>query len=256
MDENSTTDATDNDTGVSEDTQPEEAVETEAEVETNDATSQEAPQGDEPPAEESSEETEAEDNSTAEWLKKKGVDPKSPEAIEKVAEMARNAEKAMHAKAAKASALEKASQITDDQVPADATPEVRDSVRTRNLELRLDIQDWKMRNPDKVVHEAEMVKVLTDPTKKALVQDGYLSLDDVYSIARGGNTEAAKSQGKKEALESLAQKQTAAVPKGNAVTSVNSPTRITSENVDELIAANDQKWFESNYEAINKALSA
>lgn len=213
-------------------------------------TSQDAPKDEEPaPA----------DNSTVEWLKKKGVDPNSPEAIEKVAEMARNAEKAMHEKAQKASELEKSTRITEEQYPADATPEQVERINVRNLELRLDIKDWKQNNPDKLAHEAEMIKVLSDPIKKEMVQSGYLSLDDVYAMAVGSNPDTlanVKSQGKKEALETLAQKQQAAVPVGNAVrSSVSGDTKITPQNVDQLVAKNDLAWFKANQEAINQAMA-
>lgn len=210
--------------------------------------SQEAPKEDEPAKA---------DNSTTAWLEAKGIDPKSPEAIEKVAEMARNAEKAMHQKAQKASELEKVAKISDEEIPVDATPEVRDNVRVRNLELKFDVQQWKVQNPDKVAHEAEMVKVLADPTKKALVQEGYLSLDDVYSIARGGDVEATKSQGKREALETLAQKQQAAVPVGNAVNPSGSASasKITPQNVDQLVKGMSVQEYQKRLPEINAALN-
>lgn len=235
-----------NDQGQAVEPQPEAPEPAEAVAPATD-NSQEAPQTEEPSKE---------DNSTSEWLKKKGVDPTSPEAIEKVAEMARNAEKAMHEKAQKASELEKTAKITDDQIPVDATQEQLDNVRVRNLELKLDIQEWKRSNPDKLEKEAEMVKVLQDPIKKSLVQEGYLTLDDVYSIAQAGNQEAAKSQGKREALENLAQKQQAAVPTGNAVNPSGGTTeQITAENVDRLVAQHDLNWFRQNQAAINKAMA-
>jgi hypothetical protein len=225
-------------------TEPAEAADDQTE------TSQDAPQEEEPASA---------DNSTTEWLKKKGVDPSSPEAIEKVAEMARNAEKAMHEKAQKASELEKTAKITEEQIPLDATPEQVERIGVRNLELRLDIRDWKSNNPDKLAHEAEMVKVLSDPVKKELVQGGYITLDDVYAMAVGGNPDTianVKSQTKKETLQSLAQKQQAAVPVGNAVrSSVSGDTKITPQNVDQLVAKNDLAWFKANQEAINQAMA-
>jgi hypothetical protein len=212
--------------------------------------SQEAPTDDEPASA---------DNSTVEWLKKKGVDPNSPEAIEKVADMARNAEKAMHEKAQKASELEKTAKITEDQVPYDATPEERDNVRVRNLELKFDIQEWKRSNPDKLAHEAEMVKVLADPVKKELVQAGYISLDDVYSMAVGGNPETiqnVKSQTERETLQKLAQKQQAAVPAGNAVASSGTGAEpITPQNVDRMVASMSVEEYSKRLPEINAAMA-
>lgn len=234
---------------LTEESQPEVTEQAEA-ADDQPETSQDAPQETEPATA---------DNSTTEWLKKKGVDPSSPEAIEKVAEMARNAEKAMHEKAQKASELEKTAKITEEQIPLDATPQERDNVRVRNLELKFDIQAWKQSNPDKLAHEDEMVEVLSDPIKRELVQGGYISLDDVYSMAIGSNPDTianVKSQAKKDTLQSLAQKQQAAVPAGNAVRSSGSGEQaITPQNVDQLVGQNSLEWFQQNLDAINRALA-
>lgn len=157
-----------------------------------------------------------------------------------------------------ASELEKASKITNEQLPDDATPEQVDNVRIRNLELTMEVQRWKLANPDKLAQEQAMVNVLSDPNKRAMVQEGYLSLDDVYSIAKStsGSDDDLKSQGKREALETLAHTQQAAVPRGNAVNSVPSnESAITPQNVDALVGQNDLAWFEKNREAINKAMA-
>lgn len=175
--------------------------------------------------EETQEESPAEDTSDADklrkWAEAKGLTLDSDNAV-KAAQMAREAEKAMHQKAQKASELEKSTKIAEEQVPEDATEQQKDNIRARNLELRMDIRDWKDANPDKVGDEAKMVEVLGDPTKKALLQEGYLSIDDVWKLAAGGDTtrtETAEQNGKTKALKSLAQKQQAAVPTGNATTS-------------------------------------
>lgn len=195
------------------------------------------------------------DDQLAKFAESKGLELDSENA-RKAAKMAMNAERAMHEKAQKASELERAAKISDDQVAPDATPEQRDNVRVRNLELLFEAQQWKQTNPDKAQYENAMVEVLNDPTKRALVQEGYLSLDDVYNIARGGDLDAVKSEAKKQTLTELAQKQQAAVPTGNAVTNAGgASTKITPQNVDRLVAQNDQKWFEANYDAINQAMA-
>lgn len=138
--------------------------------------------------------------------------------------------------------LEKATNINDDQVAQDATPEERENVRLRNIELRMEIQGWKLQNPDKTALEGEMVKILADPNKKALVQGGYLSLDDVYSLAKASapdNSEQVKSQAKREALESLAHKQQAAVPTGSATNPGTAPKEKPFEELS--IAEMEQK---------------
>lgn len=128
--------------------------------------------------------------------------------------------------------LEKATAVTADQVPADATPEQKDNIRLRSLELKLEAQNWKQSNPDKAALEPAMVKLLTeDPNKKLLVQEGLLSYDDVYAMAKGSNDDSAtvKSQGAQAALKSLASKQQAAVPAGNAVTNGTPKTKPFAE---------------------------
>lgn len=208
---------------------------------------------------ESEEKTEAtsepsEDEQLAKFAATKGLELDSDNA-KKAAKMAMNAEKLMHNKANKVSELERVAKITEEQIPADFTPQQVDTVRMRNLELKFDIQQWKTNNPDKLELESEMVKIVSDPTKRQLVQEGYLSLDDVYSMARGSNVDAVKSQGKREALESLAHKQQAAVPTGNAVNSSMTTNTITSQNVDKMVATHDLNWFIKNQDAINRAMA-
>lgn len=200
------------------------------------------------------------DNSTVEWLKKKGVDPTSPEAIEKVAEMARNAEKAMHEKAQKARELEKTTEIKAEEVPVDATPQDIDNIRVRNIEMRQELNDWRLNNPDKRDYEEAMTQVLNeDPAIKAMVREGYMSIDKLYAIAKGmdsGREETVKSETKKQTLQELAQKQQAAVPAGNAVApSGTGAEPITPQNVDKLVAQNDLNWFMKHQEEINRAMA-
>lgn len=174
----------------------------------------------------------------------------------KAAKMAMEAEKRMHQATKRSSELEKAASVTDNEIDPNATPEQRDYTKSRNLELRMDISDWKRTNPDKLDAESDMVKVLSDPVKKAMVHEGYLSLDDVYAIAKAGNTDAVKSQGKREALQNLAHKQQAAVPRGNAVNpSGMGAESITPQNVDRLVGQHDLAWFEKNRDAINQAMA-
>lgn len=214
--------------------------------------SQEAPKEEEPAKA---------DNSSVEWLKKKGIDPTSPEAIEKVAEMARNAEKAMHEKAQKASELEKTVQTTAEDIPVDATQSEIDSARVRNIELRQQLLDWRLANPDKREAEAKMTELLAQkPNLKELVRAGYLDFNELHAIAKGsdaGHDDTVKSQGKREALETLAQKQQAAVPQGNAVnpSGTNSASKITPQNVDQLVKQNDLEWFKAHQAEINAAMA-
>lgn len=233
-------------------------METGAEAQLVEVEQTEAVETTEQPEEQTEEATEpSEDGELAKFAAAKGLELDSENA-KKAAKMAMNAEKLAGRQASRAGELEKATKITDDQLPEGATPQQYDNVRMRNLELKFNVQEWKSNNPEKAALESEMVKVLADPTKLLLVQEGYLSLDDVYSIARANNSNLEselKSQGKQEALKSLAQKQKASVPRGNAVNTAARTESITRENVNQLIAQNGQQWFEKNYEAINRALA-
>lgn len=140
----------------------------------------------------------------------------------------------------KAQELEKATNISPDQLPADITPQQQENVRLRNLEMKLDIQSWKMQNQDKLALEGEMIKVLGDPNIKAMVQEGALSLDHIYKIAKADapdNSAEVKSQVKKETLSNLAHKQQAAVPTGHATNPSATPaTKKANETLEEMRA--------------------
>jgi hypothetical protein len=160
------------------------------------------------------------DEELKKYAESNGIELDSPGAI-KAAQLARKSQSEATRNYQKSQELEKATNITQEQLPADATPQQHENVRIRNLELQIGISNWKQSNPEKLALEKEMIGVLSDHNKKYLVQEGYLSLDDVYSIAKANspdNSAEIKSQGKQEALKSLAQKQQAAVPTGNATT--------------------------------------
>lgn len=196
-----------------------------------------------------------EDNSddVAEFLKKKGIDPNSEDALKKVADMARNAEKAMHDKARKASELEKTLSTTSDDIAENVAlqtgqdPEVLK--RLQRVEVKETVRDFWAENPDAQAFEQEMIDELQ--VRPHLAGD----LDALWAVVQSKNGDVLKSQGKKEALESLAHKQQAAVPSGNAVqpNGMGAP-KITPQNVDQLVAQNDMKWFRDNYAAINAAM--
>lgn len=161
------------------------------------------------------------DEKLQKFASSQGIELDSPSAI-KAAQIAMKARSEATKNYKRSTELEKATNITQDQLPEDASPVVQENARIRNLELQIGIQGWKASNPDKLELEGEMVKVLSDPIKKQLVQEGYLSLDDVYNLARASapdTTADVKSQAKQEALQSLAHKQQAAVPTGHATTS-------------------------------------
>ena len=227
--------------------QPEEAEQAEAVETTNEPEVQ---------AVEATSEPSEEDEQLQKFAEAKGLELDSDNA-KKAAKMAMNAEKLMHNKANKASELERTmSGMSDESAEqvASATgqdPEVLK--RLQRMEVKDSIRDFWDSNPDARQYESEMASIA--------VESGLYGTPDAilkasYAIAQSQNSEALKSQGKQEALKSLAHKQQAAVPRGNAVTSsMTSADTITPQNVNDLVSRNDQKWFEANYAAINKAMA-
>lgn len=226
--------------------QPEEAEQAEAVETTNEPEEQVA---------EATSEPSEEDEQLARFAEAKGLELDSDNA-KKAAKMAMNAKKLMHNKANKASELERTmSGMSDESAEqvASATgqdPEVLK--RIQRMEVKDSIRDFWDSNPDARQYEAEMATIAVE---SGLFGSPEAILKASYAIAQSQNSEALKSQGKQEALKSLAHKQQAAVPRGNAVTSSMTSNTITPQNVDRLVAQNDQKWFESNYAAINKAMA-
>ena len=114
-----------------------------------------------------------------------------------------------------------------------------------------------IQNPEARQFEDEMTKVLDE--RPYLVND----LDAVLDIAKGrsySNPEqiaAARKAGAKEALNTVAQAQRGAPPKASANQSGYEGNRITSENVDQLIAQHmgDKKWYDEHKAEIDAALA-
>lgn len=120
----------------------------------------------------------------------------------------------------KATEMEKTmTAMSDDsaQQTAEATgqdPEVLK--RLQRMEVKQSIGDFWDENPNARKYEKEMAKIAVD---SGLFGSPEAILKASYAIALSDDQAAVKSQGKREALESLAHKQQAAVPTGNATTS-------------------------------------
>jgi hypothetical protein len=191
---------------------------------------------------------------TSEWLKKKGIDVNDPEAITKLAKSAREAERAMHAKAQKASELEKTIESKADEYAEQTALETGQDPellkRVQRVEVQSTVRDFFAENPEAKESEQAMIAELQ--------QRPYLAgdLDALYKVVKASDLESVKSQASKDTLTKLAQNQQAAVPTGNAVNSSNmGEAAITPQNVDQLVGSHDSAWFEKNYEAINKAMA-
>jgi len=231
------------------DTESAEAVEqtTDTEGETEEATSK--------PSQGSTQVVTEEDEQLAKFAAAKGLELDSDNA-KKAAKMAMNAEKLMHNKANKASELERTMSTMSDESAeqvAQATGQNPEYLkRLQRMEVKDSIREFWDANPDARQYETEMAQIAVE---SGLYGSPEAILKASYAMAVANNSNSIKSQGKQEALQSLAQKQQAAVPRGNAVNSSMTSNTITPQNVDRLVAQNSQDWFVKNYDAINKAMA-
>ena len=221
--------------------QPDESEQAEAVQETTESVQQ----ADEAPASVSDEDTEL-----ATWAEKKGLKLDS-ENTTKAAKMAREAERAMHAKAQKASELERTldSSITQEAEAQGLSDD--DRVEIARIRTRMNVRDFWDSNPDARKYEQAMVAELQN--KPHLAGD----LESLYAnaVVKSGNMNDVKSQGKREALETLAQKQQAAVPRGNAVTPGSTSNAITPQNVDQMVSQMTSEEYRKRLPEINAAMA-
>jgi plasmid maintenance system antidote protein VapI len=212
----------------------------------------------EQPAEGEEEPSEPSADDTSEWLKNKGIDPSDPEAINKLAKSAREAERAMHSKAQKASELEKTmTEMSDASAEQIAQATGQDPEMVKRIQ-RIEVRDAKRtffeNNPGAAQYEGEMAKIATE---SGLYGTAEAIMKAAYAIARSQDIDAVKSQAKRETLEGLAHKQQAAVPTGNAVSSGNIGTgQLTPQNVDQMVANMSAEEYRRRIPEINRAIGA
>lgn len=182
--------------------------------------------------------------STEEWAKSKNLPLDDPI---KLAEMYRNAEKKMHKTAQQAKVTVPPPELLEES----DDPTINAIVDRQNkVELVQYVNNWFRANPDLEQYRAELTKISQERP--------YLTdMDDVAAhLYRDPKfIEKLKSEGGKEALTNLAQKQSN-IPPASAATNASefSSSNITPQNVDALVAQHDEKWYEQNIDAINKAI--
>ena len=222
MSETTTDTTTDNGAPVA---QPEpveqvEAVEQQPAEPTNEQSESES-QSEEQQEVQETKEPSADDNS--DWFKAKGIDPSDPDAINKLAKMNREAERAMHAKSQKASELEKTmGSMSDDSAEqvAEATGQDPELLkRLQRIEVRDAKRDFFEEYPDAAKYEADMAKIAAEG---GLYGSPQAIMKAAYAQAKL-NDPSTSSQVKQDTLKNLAQKQQSAVPQGNAVTQGTTP---------------------------------
>lgn len=180
------------------------------------------------------------DDEYAAWLASKKLDPTAQDAFEKAAQMAYNSEKLMTRATMEASELKKSLtpppvQPQDGAAGDPAMGEFIQDYRRDKL-----IGGFKESHPDWNQHEPAMVAKLNEQvntpygvaTRSQLVNAGFMSLEDVYAMAKGSapaNTEEIKTQAQQEVLQTLANTQRAGG--GNAHASNSNPQAPTIDPV-------------------------
>ncbi len=182
------------------------------------------------------------------WAEKKNLPLDDPI---KMAKMVREAEQKMHSVSQETKLKEAVQTPPSEDFGVDPIDEVRHEVQ--QLRLQNQVSEFYNANPEARQYDAQMAELVQQ--KPYLAND----LESLYAVARfnelSSDREAIKQDGGREALTKLAQKQQTTAVKGNAVTpELVNTQKITPENVDRLVAQNDQKWFEAHYDEINQAM--
>lgn len=184
-----------------------------------------------------------------EWAEKKGlkIDPTNPNEV-KLAKLQLENDRRFHE--------------AQQNKPHIAPPELLDNVDDPTLnaivekqnvnETRLYVRDWFEANPEMKEHRQDLMQIASERP--------YLTdMEDVaaHLYRRPDFVKNLRTEGGRQALENLAQKQSAVPPQASSSnTSVfASDSKITPQNVSQLVDANSQEWFEKNHDEISKALA-
>jgi len=173
----------------------------------------------------------------AKFAKAKGYDSeKLTDGERKALDMARNAEKKMH----EATQTAKTNIEPPQEVPLTGQDNIDEVIARQNAsDLKLYVRDWFDANPDMKEHRQDLQKIADE-------RPWLQNMDDVkaHFLADPNRTAQIEKEGGRKALTNLAQKQQAIPPSANANNSgVFESSKITPENVDELVAKNDQAWY-------------
>ena len=196
-----------------------------------------------------SEESQDSDDDVAEWARKKGL-PLSEKPTDnelKLARMQREAEKKMHETTTRTSELEDAvGEQIDDAVSNNPDISASDA-RMAKIEAEVAVEKFFRSNPEASSYETKMAELVRENPARA-----RLPLNDLYQLAVAGGREDAEKAGGRKALEGLARKQKAAAPKGNAVSSATTGSKVTREAIAEAVKTGNDDWLRENTDEINR----
>lgn len=171
-----------------------------------------------------------------EFLAKKGINPSDPNAIRKIADMYRNSEKLAYNKSQQTAQLQRQLAQQNQQT---SVPDQEALNRVRSLEIQMGTKEWKSTHNLSEDDEQKMVEFINQPivdnlgnpkinpltgtpyTKGMLVNNGVLTLDDVYRLSGCGvkQVDDLKANLRKEIENEMAARQAAKRPSSNATNS-------------------------------------
>jgi hypothetical protein len=201
--------------------------------ETNEQTDSENEANEAPAVEESTTQT---GDAIDEFLAKKGINPSDPNAIRKIAEMYQNSEKGFYNKSQQVAQLQRNLAQQQRQV---SLPDQQAISEVRSLRIEMDTKDWKASHNLSAEDEQKMVEYISQPltdwqgrpivnpvtgvplTKGTMVNNGQLSLDDVYRLAGCGQQKVdnLKADLRKQVENEMAARQAAKRPAAKATDS-------------------------------------
>lgn len=170
------------------------------------------------------------------FLAKKGISKDDPDALRKVADMYRNSEKGFYDKSQQAAQLQR--QLAQQRIPQ-VQPDQQALNEVRSMRIEMDTKEWKSKHNLSAEDEQKMVDFVSRPltdrqgnivydpvtgvplTKGLLVNNGAMSLDDVYRLAGCGvqKVDNLKQDLRQEVEKEMAARQAAKRPSANATDS-------------------------------------
>ena len=155
-------------------------------------------------------------DSLSDYLAKRHISPDDPDALLKVAEMHRNAEKKLNESSQAKAKLER--QIANGNIKQSA-PDQQALAEVRALKAQMSVSDWKREKGLTPEDEQKMIAYLSEPlrddsgnqvvipatgqalTRATLITQNLLSLDEVYKIVGGGAVDNTKEIGRASCRE-------------------------------------------------------
>lgn len=212
-----------------------EEVDSSAVEETNEQTDSQEEAIEQPADSSDTEETQTGD-AIDEFLAKKGIKSDDPDALRKVADMYRNSEKGFYQKSQENAQLQR--RLAEQRVP-EANPNQEALSEVRSMRIEMEANKWKQDRNLSEADEQKMIAYITSPltdakgnpiidpasgvalTKGLLVNNGALSLDEVYKLAGCGSVEVdtLKESLRNEVKKEMEARQAAKRPSSNATDS-------------------------------------